>query len=72
MNENRLSRVAFNNQSFRLCGAAHAARTRIRMATRNRSRRQGSGGGLGTDTALVLWDTGNCHILLHASRERRL
>ena len=33
------------------------------MATRNRSRRQGSGGGLGTGTALVFWDTGNCHIL---------
>jgi hypothetical protein len=33
MNENRLSTVAFNNQSGRLCGAAHAARTRIRMAS---------------------------------------
>jgi hypothetical protein len=32
MKENRLSRVVFNNQSCRLCGAAHAARTRIRMA----------------------------------------
>jgi hypothetical protein len=27
---------------------------------------QGSGGGLGTDTALVIWDTGNCRILSHA------
>jgi hypothetical protein len=33
MNENRLNRVVFNNQSCRLCGAAHAARTRIRMAS---------------------------------------
>ena len=33
MNENKLSRVVFNNQSCRLCGAAHAARTRIRMAS---------------------------------------
>jgi len=33
MNENRLSRVVFNNQSCRLCRAAHAARTRIRMAS---------------------------------------
>jgi len=33
MNENRLSRVVFKNQSCRLCGAAHAARNRIRMAS---------------------------------------
>ena len=33
MNENRLSRVVFNNQSCRLCGAAHAARNRTRMAS---------------------------------------
>jgi hypothetical protein len=33
MNENKLSRVVFNNQSCRLCGAAHAARTRIRVAS---------------------------------------
>ena len=39
---------------------------------RKRSRCQGSGGGLGTDTALVFWDTGNCLILSHSARERRL
>ncbi len=33
MNENGLSRVVFNNQSCRLCGTAHAAMTRIRMAS---------------------------------------
>jgi hypothetical protein len=44
----------------------------LQSRTRKRSRCQGSGGGLGTDTALVFWDTGNCHILSHAARERRL
>ena len=39
---------------------------------RKRSRCQGSGEGLGTDTALVFWDTGNCLILSHSARERRL
>ena len=58
MNENRLSRVVFlNNESCRIRGAAHAARTRIRLATRYRSKSQGSEGGLGTDTALVFWNT---------------
>ena len=40
--------------------------------TRKRSRCQGSGGGLGTDTALVFWDMGNCLMLSHAVREIRL
>jgi hypothetical protein len=31
MNENRLSIVVFNNKTWRLSGAATAARTRIRM-----------------------------------------
>ena len=33
LNENRLSRVFFNNKSCRLCGAANAARTHRRMAS---------------------------------------
>ena len=33
MNENKLSRAVFKNKSCRLCGAANAARTRIRMAS---------------------------------------
>jgi hypothetical protein len=33
MNENRLSRVLFNNKSCRLRGAANEAMTRIRMAS---------------------------------------
>jgi hypothetical protein len=40
--------------------------------TRKRCRCQWSGEGLGTDPALGFWDTGNCLILLHAARERRL
>jgi hypothetical protein len=57
INENRLSRVLFNNKSCRLPVASNAARARIRMASEQdeeeddaRSRCQGSGGGLGTDT----------------------
>jgi hypothetical protein len=59
MNENRLSRVVFNNKSTQR-GLAFAWR---QSRTRKRSRCRGSGGGLGTDTALVFWDMGNCRIL---------
>jgi len=72
MNENRLSKVAnlvdFAGQHTQR-GLAFAWR---QSRTRKRSRCQGSGGGLGTDTALVFWETGNCLILSHSARERRL
>jgi hypothetical protein len=80
MNKNRLITVLFNDKSCRLRGAANAARTRIRMASEQDEEEEQVSGewrrtlGLGTDTALVFWDTGNCLILLHAAhaRERRL
>ena len=74
MRENRLSRVFFNNKSCRLRGAAKAGRTRIRMASeQDEEEEQGSVEWRRTRyTALGFWDTGNCFILSHAARERRL
>jgi hypothetical protein len=79
MNENRLSRALFNNKSCKLGGTAAAANT-ARTLSQTASEEDDeweqvsvSGEGLGTDKALVFWDTCNSRLILsHALREQRL